>query len=115
MTINQLPLLNACLNGATALFLIAGLMFIIRYIGVNHRYSLLSVAVLLGFAFFEASLIGEIIDLRSSTIPFLKLFEIASLIGIGSFIFVFALAAIYGLILRILNLEKSSANQKGRF
>jgi len=75
----------------------AGLMFIIHRIGLNHHYSLLSVAVLLGFAFFEGSFIGEIIDPRSSTIPFLNLIKIASLIGISSFIFTFVLAGIYGL------------------
>ena len=81
--------------------IVAGVMYIIRRIGLNHRYSLLSVAVLLGFAFFEASFIGEVIDSRSPTISFLNLIKFASLVGIGSFIFIFVLTGIYRLALHI--------------
>ena len=39
-----------------------GLWLIIRFVGINSRKSLILLAVLIGFSFFEAAAIGMLID-----------------------------------------------------
>jgi hypothetical protein len=55
---------------------------------IDEKYHRLNFAALIGFVFFEASMIGMLIDPRSSNHPFIELILIALATGIFTFLFV---------------------------
>ena len=68
---------------------------------IDEKYRRISVAGLIGFIFFEESVIGLIIDPRSIHISFSELIFTSGLIGILAFLFVLLFSPVAISILRI--------------
>ncbi len=75
--------------------------FVTLIIGVRkityfkEKYQFISMASLIGFVFFEGSLIGMIIDPRSGQISFGNMLFTALMIGLVTTLFVFLFTPIY--------------------
>jgi len=78
-----------------------GLKFIISRLGFKHRFSSMAIAIVIGIVFFEASLIGMLIDPRSISVSLIKLIEIAGLIGFTVFVLILLFGPIYQRLLQI--------------
>jgi hypothetical protein len=78
-----------------------GLWLIVRYLGFQHRLAMMFFALLMGIVFFEGSIIGMVIDPRSSSVGWTKLFTTAGLIGIGTTLFVLIFTPIYITLIKI--------------
>jgi len=81
--------------------LVLGIMFIIRKPGFEHRFSSLAGAILIGLVFFEASLIGMLMDPRSISVSLIKLIEIAGAMGLTVFVLVLLFGPIYQRLLQM--------------
>ena len=88
--------------GAFILIPIATFVFgIWKIMRFDKKYHRISIAGLIGFVFFEGSIIGMLIDPRSGNVEFQGLFLTAIAIGITSFLFVLLLLPIGIAILRL--------------
>lgn len=67
----------------------------------NEKYHRISAAGLIGLIFFEASLIGMLIDLGSINVSFMQLIFTSGIIGIITFLFVLLLLPVFLWIYRV--------------
>src|ERR1051325_2577063 len=67
----------------------------------KEKYQYFSMSALIGFVFFEGSLIGMIIDPRSRNSSFSNMLFIAFIIGSAATLFVFLLTPIYAKLLHL--------------
>lgn len=72
-----------------------------KIIKLNPKYQKVSISALIGFIFFEASIIGLIIDPRSSGHSFQELLVLSGIIGFATSLFVLILLPIGTLMLNI--------------
>jgi hypothetical protein len=69
---------------------------------VDTKYQYISVSTLIGFVFFEASLIGLLIDPKSSEKTFQEIFLISGTVGFIVLLFVLIFTPVYTVIMRAL-------------
>jgi uncharacterized membrane protein len=85
MSMNTL-LLNLLQCGAFLLIPIGtfavGIWFIVRFVGMNNRWSPVLIALLIGFVFFEASTIGMLIDPRGGLQKIPQIIKTSTVIGV---------------------------------
>jgi len=71
----------------------------IRFIGFKKKLNTISVALLIGIVFFEASLIGMLADPRSTVMGGLNIIKFAGLIGLAVFLIVLIFSYVYARVL----------------
>ena len=77
-----------------------GLWLIIRFVGVNHRLSLIFVAILIGITFFAASTTGMLIDPRGGLAKFPEIIKTSIVAGFVTTVAVLVFVPIYRAIIK---------------
>ena len=78
-----------------------GIWLIVRFVGMANRWSHILVALLIGFIFFEASIIGMLIDPRGGWEKFPEIVRTSSVIGVVTILFVLVFLPIFRALLRL--------------
>lgn len=78
-----------------------GFWLIAHFVGFENRCAMILVALLIGFIFFEGSLIGMLIDPRASLSGLFEKVSISGIIGLVAFIFVLILTPVFRGLTRI--------------
>ena len=72
-----------------------GIWLIIRFAGIDNKWSHILVVLLIGFIFFEASIIGMLVDPRGGWEKFPEIFRTSIVIGVVTVLLVLVFLPIF--------------------
>ena len=78
-----------------------GIWLMIRFVGMNNRWSYILVALLIGFIFFEASTIGMLIDPRGGLDKFAEIIRTSIVIGVITVLLVLIFLPIFRVLFKL--------------
>lgn len=85
--------------------LVGGNFLIYKYVWQNQKLAFILVVSLIGFVFFEFSLLGMLIDSRASNFSWQYILSVAVGIGVGAIIFSTLVSLLYSKIFRAIRKE----------